>query len=224
MASVDVAVFDAYGTLLDLNSAVARHAERVGPDWERLNTDWRTKQTEYIWVRSLAGPAQHRDFAVLTEESLRYVAKRHGIEDQALIADLHGAYGDLAAYSDAAPMLRELRERGIGRAILSNGTPAMLDQNVRAAGLTGLLDDLLSVEAVGVYKPDPRVYRLVTERYKVQPQRVAFLSSNPWDAFGAMCFGFRVFWVNRRGLPVEYGLDRTATVITGFAELPDLLT
>ena len=224
MARVDVAIFDAYGTLLDLNSSVRRHAERIGPEWERLNQEWRTKHLEYIWVRSLAGPAQHRDFAKLTEESLRYVAARHGIEDEALIGDLHKSYNELGAYPDAAPMLRELRDRTIGLAILSNGTPEMLAQNVRAANLSELLDDLLSVEDVRVYKPDPRVYRIVVDRYKVAPERVAFMSSNPWDAFGAACFGFRVFWVNRRGLPVEYGLDEKATIITGFAELPDLLT
>jgi 2-haloacid dehalogenase len=224
MAAFDVAVFDAYGTLLDLHSAMQRHAGRLGPDWARLSAEWRVKQIEYTWVRSLVGPAQHLDFAAITGAALRWVCARNGIDDAALIGDLNDAYRSLDAYPGAAPMLTTLRAKGVARAILSNGTPEMLAAGVSAAGIETLLDDVLSVEAAGVFKPDPRVYRLVTERFAVTPERVAFVSSNPWDAFGARCFGFRVFWINRLGLPDEYGLRGGVTEISDFAGLPDLLT
>jgi len=223
MPSIEVAVFDAYGTVLDLHSAVESRAGRIGPDWQRFNADWRSKQLEYCWARSLAGPAEHLDFAAVTEAALRMAAHEHGITDPTLLRDLLDGYGELAAYPDAAPALRALQARGVGRAILSNGTPAMLARNIASAGLTGLLDDVLSVESVGVYKPDPRVYRLAADRFRVAPCRVAFFSSNPWDAFGAACAGLSVFWVNRRNRPVEYGLDTRATVIPGLSEIAALL-
>ena len=214
------AVFDAYGTLLDVHSAMARHAGRVGDQWQRLSRDWRLKQLEYTWVRTLAGPAQHVDFSQLTDDALAFVASSHNIDDAALLADLRAAYRALDAYPEVPAMLRALREGGIARAILSNGEPAMLADGVAAAGLGGLLDDVLSVESVGVYKPDPRVYRLAEERFGVPAGRMAFLSSNSWDAFGAMCYGFKVFWVNRTAQPDEYGLRGQVTEISDLSALP----
>ena len=117
-------------------------------------------------------------------------------------------------------MLRALRERGIGRAILSNGEPTMLDEAARAAGIADLLDEVLSAESAGVFKPDPRVYRLATERFGLPASEMAFVSSNPWDAFGARAFGFRVFWVNRAGQPDEYGLRGTVTELTDLRTMP----
>jgi 2-haloacid dehalogenase len=208
---IRVAVFDAYGTLLDVNAAMRAHAARLGPQWERISQEWRAKHIEYTWVRSLAGPAQHRDFWTLAQESLAVVAARHGIADQALLSDVLRAYRRLDAYPEVPEMLRGLRDNGIGRAILSNGTPALLAEAAEAAGITGLLDAILSVEVVGVYKPDPRVYRLATEHFGLPASEMAFFSTNSWDAFGAHAFGFRVFWVNRGGQPDEYGLRGTAT-------------
>lgn len=200
------AVFDAYGTLLNVHAAMAKHAAGLGPQWERMSADWRTKQIEYSWVRSLAGAAHHRDFWTLTEEALAFVAARYGIADQALLADVLAAYRRLDAYPEVPAMLASLRDRGVPRAILSNGEPGMLADAVRGAGIAELLDDVLSVESVAVFKPDPRVYRLVTERFSLPPQAIDFYSSNPWDAFGALAFGFRVSWVNRSRQPDEYGL------------------
>jgi 2-haloacid dehalogenase len=200
------AVFDAYGTLLNVHAAMAKHASRLGPDWERMSADWRTKQIEYSWVRSLAGAAHHRDFWSLTQEALAFVAARYGIVDEALLADVLVAYRRLDAYPEVPAMLASLRDRGVPRAILSNGEPGMLADAVRGAGIAELLDDVLSVESVGVFKPDPRVYRLVTERFGLPPEAIDFYSSNPWDAFGARAFGFRVSWVNRSRQPDEYGL------------------
>jgi 2-haloacid dehalogenase len=216
--SIAAVVFDAYGTLLDVHSAMARHAARLGPDWQRLSQDWRAKQLEYTWVRSLVGPAQHRDFARITDAALAFVAERHGITDQSLLADLREAYRSLHAYPDVPATLRELRDAGIATAILSNGEPRMLAEGVAAAGLSDLLDDVLSVESVGVFKPDPRVYRLATDRFEAPPERVAFVSSNAWDAFGARAFGFTVFWINRSGQTDEYGLRQRNQV----TELSDL--
>ena len=223
MASVSVAVFDAYGTLLDVHSAMARYADRLGPDWQRISQDWRTKQIEYTWVRSLAGPAQHRDFSQLTEEALRFVAARHGIADTALLADIGQAYRALDAYSEVPEMLESLKIRKIPRAILSNGEPGMLADGVGAAGIGGLLDAVLSVEAAGVFKPDPRVYRLACDRFGVPPGAIAFFSSNAWDAFGAHVFGFRVFWVNRSRQPDEYGLRGAVTELPDLASVPSLI-
>ncbi len=213
---VEVAIFDAYGTLLDVNAAMRAHAARLGPDWERISQEWRSKHIEYTWVRSLAGAAQHRDFWQLAQESLAVVAARHNIADRTLLDDILHAYRRLDAYQEVPEMLRALRDKGIGRAILSNGEPAMLEEAVQAAGIADLLDDVLSAESAGVFKPDPRVYRLATERFHLPASEMAFVSSNPWDAFGARAFGFRIFWVNRAGQPDEYELRGTAT------ELADL--
>lgn len=224
MASVHVAVFDAYGTLLDVHSAMARHAGRLGPDWQRISQDWRAKQIEYTWVRSLTGPGQHRDFARLTDEALQFVAARHRINDEALLADVRRAYRALDAYPEVPGMLQSLKSNGMPRAILSNGEPEMLADGIAAAQIGGLLDAVLSVEAAGVFKPDPRVYQLACDRFGVAPDAIAFFSSNAWDAFGAHVFGFRVFWVNRSGQPDEYGLRGTVPELADLAPVPALLT
>jgi len=216
-------VFDAYGTLLDVHSAMARHADRLGPDWAQISAAWRAKQLEYSWIRSLAGPAQHRDFAVLTDEALAVVAAARGIDDPALLADLRLAYRALQAYPEVVAMLTALRDAGLGRAILSNGEPAMLAQGVAAAGIADLLDAVLSVESVGIFKPDPRVYRLAIDRFGGDASRLVFVSSNPWDAFAARENGFRVMWVNRAAGPDEYGLRGTVTELRDLASLPALL-
>lgn len=221
MAQLKAVVFDAYGTLLDVHAAMARHAERIGPEWAAVSADWRTKQLEYSWVRSLAG--KYRDFWRLTEEALVWAAARHGVTDAGLLADVLTAYRRLDPYPDAAPALARLKDAGIGRAILSNGEPTMLAEAVQHAGLAALLDDVLSVEAVGVFKPDHRVYRLACDRFSLRAAEIAFVSSNPWDAFGAASFGFRVFWLNRSSQPEEYGLHSIATPIPGLAALPDPL-
>jgi len=218
-----VAVFDAYGTLLDVHSAMARHAARLGPDWPRISQEWRAKQLEYTWVRSLAGAAHHRDFAGLTDAALAFVAARRGIADAALLADLRAAYRALDAYPEVPAMLAALRVAGWRTAILSNGAPKMLAEGVAAAGLAGLLDAVLSVEAAGVFKPDARVYRLATDHFAIAPAEVVFVSSNAWDAFGALEFGFRVVWVNRSGQPDEYGLRGRVEEVPDLTSPPRLM-
>lgn len=204
-----VVVFDAFGTLLDVNSPMRAHAARLGPDWQRISQDWRTKHMEYTWVRSLAG--RYVGFWQLARESLAVTAARHGISDAGLIEDVLSEFRRLDPYPEVAEVLRGLQARGVKRAILSNGERELLAELLSHTGLANLVDEALSVEAVRVFKPDPRVYRLVTERFAVAPADVAFCSSNPWDAFGAAEFGFRVFWVNRSGGPDEYGLRGRVT-------------
>lgn len=214
-------VFDAYGTLLDVHAAVARHAGRVGPAASAFSALWRVKQLEYSWIRSAAGAYQ--PFWELTEAALDHAMAVHGLADAALRADLLAAYRVLDAYPDAVPVLGALRAAGLGTAILSNGSSEMLASAVGAAGLAPLLDAVLSVDPLGRYKPDPAVYALATAHFSLAPGEVAFVSSNAWDAFGAVRFGFQVFWLNRGGAPVEYGLDRLATPLSGLAALPGLL-
>ncbi len=221
---IKAAIFDAYGTLLDVHSAMARYASRLGENWQRISQDWRIKQIEYSWVRSLAGAGQHRDFWQVTRDALTYVAAAHGINDAALLEQVMQAYRRLDAYPEVPAMLKRLQQMSIPRAILSNGSPSMLADAVEAAGVVGLLDELLSVEEAGIYKPAPAVYRLATERFGCAPDEIAFLSSNPWDAFGAHVFGFRVFRVNRGGLPDEYGLRGNVPELSDLSELPDRLS
>jgi 2-haloacid dehalogenase len=218
---VHAVVFDAYGTLLDVHSAVQRHAARLGDIAALFARDWRAKHLEYTWIHSLAG--DHRDFWTLAGASLGFTAAAHGVTDRALLDDILTAYRTLAAYPEVPSVLRRLRAMGLKLAILSNGTPAMLAEAVAAAGIADLLDDVLSVESVGIYKPDPRVYALATARFDCAPGQIAFLSSNPWDAYGARHFGCRVFRVNRVGGPDEYGLRATAEEIADLAALPDRL-
>jgi 2-haloacid dehalogenase len=218
---VQAVVFDAYGTLLDVHAAMQRHAARLGPAWQAISADWRARQLEYSWVRSLSG--QYRDFAHLTEAALMAAAARHGVTDGALLADLLAAYRALDPFPDAAAALQRLNADGIRCAILSNGEPAMLEQAVRHAGLDRYLDPVLSVDAVRAFKPDPRVYRIACKHFGAEPAALGFVSGNAWDAFGAACCGFRVFWLNRTGQPVEYGLDTLATILPSLAALPEAL-
>jgi 2-haloacid dehalogenase len=223
MPRVTAVIFDAYGTLLDVHAAMARYAARLGSQWQAISADWRAKQIEYTWVRSLAGPEHHRDFWRLTQEALAWTAARHNLTDPALLADVLRAYRRLDAYPEVADVLARLGGMGIARAILSNGEPGMLDDAVRAAGIDTGLDAVLSVETVGVFKPNPRVYRLAADCFGDEPGALTFVSSNPWDAFGAASFGFQVFWLNRNRVPAEYDLPSTATELTDLTALPDLL-
>jgi 2-haloacid dehalogenase len=196
-------VFDAYGTLFDVHSAVARHAEAVGPEASRLSELWRTKQLEYTWVRSLAG--RYVDFQELTEESLDYAALRCGGINALTRAKLLAAYAELAPFAEVRGVLQGLRYRGAKTAILSNGTPEMLAKAVASSRMEGLFDAILSVDALKIYKTAPAAYELVGRHFGTQPSEVTFLSSNRWDIAGATAFGFGCIWVNRSGLPEEYG-------------------
>jgi 2-haloacid dehalogenase len=227
--AIEAVVFDAYGTLLDVHSAVMRHAGRLGATALAFSQDWRAKQLEYSWVLSLTGPRHHRDFWQLTVEALRWACERHGVEDEALVRDLLAAYRRLDAYPEVAPLLRGLRREGYRTAILSNGEPMMLADAAAGAGIGALLDAILSVEAVGVFKPDPRVYAFAAERLGLPAARIAFVSANPWDTQAAHHAGYRAIRVNRpvagRAAPDEYGLAAAGVPsLPDLAALPTLLT
>jgi 2-haloacid dehalogenase len=199
---VSVYVFDAYGTLFDVHAAIARHRAEAGPDADRFSEIWRTKQLEYTWTLTLAG--QYLDFWTLTERALDYTFARIPSVDLALRGKLLEAYLSLDAFPDARTALTQLKNRGLRLAILSNGSPRMLSAAVKASGLGELLDDVLSVEAIRMYKPRPEVYALVTQAFGVTGQDVALVSSNRWDVMGAAEFGFHPVWVNRARMPEEY--------------------
>jgi 2-haloacid dehalogenase len=215
-------VFDAYGTLLDVHAAVARHAARLGPQAAAVSAMWRQRQLEYSWILSATGA--YEDFAVLTARALDVALAAHRIDDPALRDDLLAAYRRLDPFPDAAPALAALRGAGLATAILSNGAPAMLAEAVDAAGLAPLLDAVLSVDPLRVFKPDRRVYALATGRFGCAPAEIAFVSGNAWDAYAAARFGFRVHWLNRAPQPEEYGLDALAAGrIVTLADLPRVL-
>jgi 2-haloacid dehalogenase len=217
---VSVYVFDAYGTLFDVHAAIARHRADAGPEADRFSELWRTKQLEYTWTMTLAG--QYVDFWTLTERALDYCFARIGSVDRALRGKLLEAYLSLDAFADAHAALMQLKDRGLRLAILSNGAPRMLAAAVNASGLGKMLDGVLSVDTVRMYKPRPEVYALVTDGFRVTPQDVAFVSSNRWDIMGAAAFGFRPIWVNRARMPEEYGDMPPDQVIHELSALPSL--
>jgi 2-haloacid dehalogenase len=196
-------VFDAYGTLFDVHAAAARHQEAIGPKWQQLSQTWRTKHIEYTWVHSLAG--QRTSFWALAQQSLdTAIAVVGGGVVPELRAKLLAAYRTMDAFPEVREVLAALKARGARLAILSNGDPDMLEDAVRAARLEGLFDAVLSVAAVGIFKPSPAVYRLATQRFGCEPADISFQSSNRWDIAGAKAFGFRCVWINRTGAPDEY--------------------
>lgn len=224
MPAPEAVVFDAYGTLLDINAAMAQHAARLGARWEALSAEWRAKQLEYTWVRSLTGAAHHEDFWLCTRDALDFVFARNGIADRMLAKDLMEAYRTLPAYPEVPEMLKAVRELGVATAILSNGTPGMLEAALEASGLAPMIDEVLSVEEVGVFKPDPRVYRLATRQFGCPPDRLVFVSANAWDAQAAHAFNMTVVRVDRAGAPDEYGLAAAEVpVLRDLSSLPDLL-
>lgn len=211
-------VFDAYGTLFDVHAAIGRHRAAAGADADRFSEIWRAKQLEYTWTLTLAG--RYLDFWTLTERALDFAFARCPSVDAGLKPKLLDAYLTLAAFADARDVLRGLKRRGEATAILSNGSPQMLAAAVATAGIGGDLDEVLSVDAIRVYKPRPEVYALVTECFRVAPGEVVFASSNRWDVMGAAAFGFRTAWVNRAKMPEEYGPAPAAVL----ADLDGLMT
>jgi 2-haloacid dehalogenase len=212
-----VYVFDAYGTLLNVHAAIGRHRDACGPDADRLSDLWRTKQLEYSWTLTLAD--RYEDFWILTERALDYALARYPSVDKAIKPKLLDAYYTLEAFPDARPALQLLKEHGHQTAILSNGSPEMLTAAVAAAKMESLLDQVLSVDTIRIYKPRPDVYAMVTEGFGVAPGDVVFVSSNRWDVMGATAFGFRSVWINRAGVPDEYPDQAPQRVITDMSTL-----
>lgn len=218
---VKACVFDAYGTLFDFASAAAGCRDALGDKAAAVTQLWRDKQLQYTWLRGMQG--LHADFWQVTGEALDYTLETLGFDDAALRERLMNLYRTLAAFSEVPDVLRTLKQQGYATAILSNGSPAMLTSAVEGAGLGLLLDHVISVEEVGVFKPSPKVYQRCVERLGVAPGEIAFLSSNAWDAWAASAFGMRVVWCNRYGQRAERLPGRPDGEIRSLAELPALI-
>ena len=219
-------VFDAYGTLFDVAAAARIAAQEPGAEswsarWPTLSAQWRRKQLEYTWLRAVADA--HVDFWQVTQDALDWAMEADGLSDPALRQRLLDLYHELAAFPEVPDVLAALKAQGMQLAILSNGAPEMLDAAVQSAGLGSLLDAVLSVEDVGVFKPHASVYAMVGARFSLQPSEVAFASSNGWDACSAATFGFHTIWVNREGAPMDRLHGQPAHVLTDMAALPALL-
>ena len=218
---IKACVFDAYGTLFDVHSAVGRHRARVGDRADAVSALWRAKQLEYTWQRTILD--RYVDFWRVTGDSLDYALEAHGVEDGALRDDLLHAYLNLECYPEVHGVLRALGAAGLGTAILSNGSPMMLEAAVESAGIGDLLDSVFSVDALGVYKPAPEVYHLVMDELDVGRGQVSFQSSNAWDAAAGATFGFRVAWCNRFGQARERLPDAPDVEIRTLDELPAIV-
>ena len=224
LPDIDALVFDAYGTLFDVHS-VAQMAERLAPGrGSALSQLWRTKQLEYTWLSSLMTSAAFArpDFSTVTGDALDFALAALSIDLGAADRErLRSAYLTLTPFADAAAALASVRPRPCW--ILSNGTLAMLEPLVASSGFAAHIDGVLSVDDAGAYKPDPRVYGLAQERLRLPRPRIAFVSSNGWDAAGAKAFGFTTFWINRAGLPAERHAPLPDRIIATLADLPALL-
>ena len=187
-------VFDAYGTLFDVNSAAEKCKNKIGSKWEDFSNFWRTTQLEYTWLRSLM--KKHKDFWQVTEDSLDKSMKVFDIESS-LKKELLNLYKILSPYPEVKSVLTNLKEKKFKLAILSNGTPKLLEELVRSNNLNNLFDDLFSVEEVEIYKPNSKVYDLPIKKYKIKPEEIIFLSANTWDVSGGGNYGYNSVWVNR---------------------------
>ena len=195
-------VFDAYGTLFDVHSAVSRHMDIVGENPARFSEVWRNKQLEYTWVRTCM--SKYVDFWELTAQALDFALAAVPGSNPDCRKTLLDAYMTLDCYPEVPGVLKTLRENGAKTAILSNGSPEMLSAAVNSAGLSELLDHEFSVDEIGIFKTEPATYAMVTSEYGLQPEDVAFQSSNRWDIAGATAFGFKCHWINRTNQPDEY--------------------
>jgi 2-haloacid dehalogenase len=194
MNDIKAIVFDAYGTLFDVNSAAEKCKGKIGDKWEGFANFWRTTQLEYTWLRSLM--KRHKDFWQVTEDSLDKSMKAFKI-DSSMKNELLNLYKVLSPYSEVNEVLKKLKEKNYKLAILSNGTPALLNELVKSNNLEDVFDDLFSIEEVGIYKPDSKVYDMPIKKYQIKTNEVAFLSSNTWDVSGGGNYGYNAIWVNR---------------------------
>ena len=194
MKNIKAIIFDAYGTLFDVNSAAEKCKDKIGDKWEGFANYWRTTQLQYTWLRSLM--KRHKNFWQITEDSLDKSMKAYTI-DNSMRNELLDLYKILSPFNEVPEVLKSLKKKKLKLAILSNGTPDLLYQLVKSNNLENIFDDLFSIEEVGVYKPDSKVYDIPTKKYQIQKNEVAFLSANTWDVSGAGNYGYNSIWVNR---------------------------
>ncbi|MFA7416568.1 MAG: haloacid dehalogenase type II [Rhizobium sp.] len=218
---ISACVFDAYGTLFDVSSVARGAQDALGERWQALSDLWRTKQLQYTWLRGLAG--HHADFWQVTGDALDYAMSSLRIDDEGVRQRLMNLYLSISAYPEVPGMLDRLKKRGMKLAILSNGTPAMLDAAAKNAGIAAAFDAVLSIEEVRVYKPHPSVYNLAPQRLRIPKENICFLSSNSWDAWSAKAFGLRALWCNRFGQVAENIPSAPDGEIPDLSKLPDLV-
>ena len=221
LLGVRACVFDAYGTLFDFAAAARGCREELGDQMDKLTVLWRDKQLQYTWLRALQG--RHADFWQVTGDALDFALETLGLARPSLRERLMSIYLRLDAFPEVPEVLNQLKRAGLRTAILSNGSPIMLDAAVKGAGLDGLLDIVLSVEEVGLYKPHPKVYQLAVERLGASASEIAFQSANAWDAYAASAFGMKVVWCNRYGQRRERLPGRPDHEVKSLAELPPLV-
>ena len=194
MKNIKAIIFDAYGTLFDVNSAAEKCKHKIGDKWEGFANYWRTTQLEYTWLRSLM--KRHKDFWQVTEDSLDKSMKAYEI-DSSMRNELLNLYKILSPFKEVPEVLKSLKDKNLKLAVLSNGTPSLLNQLVKSNNLDNLFDDLFSIEEVGIYKPDSKVYDIPIKKYNIKKNEVAFLSANTWDISGGGNYGYNSIWVNR---------------------------
>ena len=194
MKNVKAIIFDAYGTLFDVNSAAEKCKDKIGDKWEGFANYWRTTQLEYTWLRSLM--KRHKDFWQITEDSLDKSMNAFNI-NKSMRSELLNLYKTLNTFPEVKDVLNKLKEKNYKLAILSNGTPSLLNELVKSNNIENIFDDIFSIEDVGIYKPDSRVYDIPTKKYQIQKNEVAFLSANTWDVSGGGNYGYNAIWVNR---------------------------
>ena len=194
MKNIKAIIFDAYGTLFDVNSAAKKCKDKIGNKWESFANFWRTTQLEYTWIRSLM--KRHKNFWQITEDSLDKSMKTYNV-DPLMKNELLNLYKVLSPFEEVPQILKELKAKKFKLAILSNGTPSLLNELVKSNNLDDLFDDIFSIEEVGIYKPDSKVYDLPIKKYKIKRNEVAFLSANTWDVSGGGNYGYQSIWVNR---------------------------
>ena len=222
LQGIRACVFDAYGTLFDVHAPMRKLAPEIGPKAEEISRVWRQKQLEYTWLRSLMGT--HADFWHVTGEALDYALEQFGVEEQGLKDEIMALYLKLDAYPEAVTALEAVKAKGKVTAILSNGSPSMLDAAVRHAGLEKLFNMVLSVEDVGIYKPSRRVYRHAMQKLQIHDApAVCFVSANTWDAQGAAQFGFQSVRVDRFGLKDDRIPGKPAALIKDLGELAGMV-
>jgi 2-haloacid dehalogenase len=221
LAGIKACLFDAYGTLFDFAAAARGCRDVLGADADRLTALWRDKQLQYTWLRSLAG--RYVDFWQVTGDALDFTLETLGIDRPGLRDRLMTLYLTLEPFPEVADTLRRLKQAGLRTAILSNGSPKMLDAIVAGNDLSNMLDAVLSVDAVGVYKTHPKVYQLAVDRLGVPASAISFQSSNAWDAYAASAFGMRVVWCNRYGQRRERLPGSPDCEVRTLAELPPLV-
>ena len=194
MKNIKAIIFDAYGTLFDVNSAAEKCKNKIGEKWENFANYWRTTQLEYTWLRSLMN--RHKDFWSITEDSLDKSIDAFQI-DKSMRSELLNLYKILSPYPEVKETLEILKEKKYKLAILSNGTPILLNELVKSNNLENLFDDIFSIEEVGIFKPSSKVYDIPIKKYKVSKEEIAFLSANTWDVSGGGNYGYNSIWVNR---------------------------